>query len=164
MKKTGLAISLLVFLTATVGAQERAPAILIRAAHCLPVKNFLPSTKKTALTFGYLLDEKSYPGEKVLYIVNYSAPARLNGLVFAIFATEHEGHQIFNIQNNASFVLSKDEPIGVSFVSPPLGGTWTQEHLTAAIKQIEKQPSFSISVKDLLVVDPLADCESYADR
>jgi hypothetical protein len=60
--------------------------------------------------------------------------------------------------------LSKDEPIGVSFVSPPLGGTWTQEHLTAAIKQIEKQPSFSISVKDLLVVDPLADCESYADR
>lgn len=164
MRKTGLAISLLICLSATVRSQEQAPQLLIRAAHCLAVKNFLPSSRTTRLSFGYLLDEKSYPGNKVLYVVQYATPARPNGLVFAIFLTEHDGHQDFNIQNNANFVLSKDDFDGVSFVAPPLGGTWTQEHLASAIKQIEMQPRFAIPVKDLLAASPLTDCQSYVDN
>jgi hypothetical protein len=163
MKKIMLAISLLLWLGTTVHAQEQMPQLLFRAAGCLAVKGFLPSSKTTRLTLGYFLDEKSYPGDKVIYVVTYAAPARSNGLVFAIFLTEHEGLQHFNIQNNASFVLSKDEPDGVAFENPPLGGTWTQEHLASAIKQIEKQPRFTISVKDLSAADPSIRCESYTD-
>lgn len=163
MKKIMLAISLLFCLSATAPSQEQAPQLLFRAAQCLAVKHFLPSSKATRPTFGYLLDEKSYPGDKVIYVVNYAAPARSNGLVFAIFLTEHEGLQNFNIQNNASFVLSKDEPGGVTFLNPPLGGTWTQEHLASAIKRIEKQPRFTISVKDLSAADASIRCESYTD-
>jgi hypothetical protein len=72
---------------------------------------------------------------------------------------------VFNIQNNASFVLSKNEPSGVSFVNPPLGGTWTQEHLASAIKEkeIERQPRFALSLKDLFAADPSLVCESYTD-
>lgn len=161
MKKP--AILLLICLGATVHAQEQKPQLLFRAAQCLAVKHFLPSSKATRLTFGYLLDEKSYPGDKVIYVVNYAAPARSNGLVFAVFLTEHEGLQDFDIQNNASFVLSKDELGGVAFVNPPLGGTWTQEHLASAIKRIEKQPRFTISFKDLSAADASIRCESYTD-
>ena len=93
----------------------------------------------------------------------FAAPARSNGSVFAVFLTTNGGREDFYIQNNASFVLSKQEPIGVSFVNPPLGGTWTQEHLASAIKRIEKQPRFTISVEKLLAVDSSATCESYTD-
>jgi hypothetical protein len=163
MKKIMLAIPLLFCLNSTVRQQGQMPQLLFRAAQCLAVKHFLPSSKATRLTFGYLLDEKSYPGDKVVYVVNYAAPAGSSGLVFAIFLTEHEGLQDFNVQNNASFVLSKDELGGVAFVNPPLGGTWTQEHLASAIKRIEKQPRFTISVKDLSAADASIRCESYTD-
>ena len=164
MKKINLAISLLIGLGATVHSQEQAPLLLVRAAHCLAAKDHLPSPSAKTLGFGYLVDEKSYPGERVLYLVNYAAPTRSNGLVFVIFLTEHEGSQVFNIQNNASFVLSKDDRDGVSFVNPPLNGTWTQEHLASAIVRIEKQPRFTIPIRDILAVPPLTDCESYTDR
>jgi hypothetical protein len=163
MKKITLAILLLFGLVATVYAQEQTPQLLLRAAQCLEAKKFLPSSEATKLTFGYFLDEKSYPGDRVIYVVKYAAPTHSNGLVFAIFLTEHDGHQTFNIQNNASFVLSKDEPIGVLFGNPPLGGTWTQEHLASAIKEIEKQPRFAVSAKDLSAADPSLVCEAYTD-
>lgn len=163
MKKITLTISLLFWLGAIVHSQEQTPQLLLHAAQCLEAKKFLPSSEETKLTFGYFLDEKSYPGDRVIYVVKYAAPARSDGLVFAIFLTEHDGHQAFNIQNNAGFVLSKDEPIGVSFVTPPLGGTWTQEHLASGIKEIEKQPRFALSVKDLSAVDSSVVCEAYTD-
>jgi hypothetical protein len=139
LKKVGLAILLLTYLGATAHSQEHSPQLLFSAAHCLAVKNFLPSPKNTRLIMGYLLDEISYPGEKVIYVVNYAASARSSGLAFALFLTEHDGNQEFNIQNNASFALSTDGFDTVSFVDPPLGGIWTQDHLASAIKQIEKQ-------------------------
>ena len=163
MKKITLAISLLFCLSATAYTQEQAPQLLLHAAQCLKAKQFMPSSKATKLTFGYFLDEKSYPGTKEMYVVIYAAPARSNGLVFAIVLTQQDDHQVFDIQNNASFILSKDEPIGVSFVTPPLGGTWTQEHLAAAIRRIEKQPRFEIPVKDLSPLDASIGCEAYTD-
>ena len=163
MKKITLAISLLFCLGATVYSQEQTPQLLLHAAQCLEAKQFLPSSKATKLTFGYFLDEKSYSPDRVIYLVEYAAPTGSKGLVFAIFLTEHDDHQVFDIQNNASFVLSKDEPIGVSFVTPPLGGTWTQEHLALAIKEIEKQHRFALSVKDLSAANASVVCESYTD-
>ena len=163
MKKISLVVLLLSCIAATAWSQEPTPQLLIRAAHCLSVKNFLPRSKATALTFGYLVDEESYPGEKVIYVVTYAAPTKSKGLVFAVFLTEHGDYQVFNIQNNASFVLSKNDIHGVSFVNPPLGGVWTQERLASAIERIEKQPRFTIPVRDFLASDTSTSCESYTD-
>jgi hypothetical protein len=163
MRKIALGIPLLICLAATARSQEHPPQLLLRAAQCLEAKKFLPSSNATKLTFGYFLDEKSYPDDKVLYVVKYATPTRSNGLVFAVFLCENNGHQKFNVQNNASFVLSKSELSGVSFENPPLGGTWTQEHLASAIKQIEKQPRFTIPVKDLSSMDTSISCEAYTD-
>jgi hypothetical protein len=159
-----VAILLMISLSATVRSQVQVPQLLIRATHCLAVKDMIPSLKAAKLSFGYLVDEKSYPGEKVLYIVNYASPFRSNGLVFAIFLTQKDNNQIFNIQNNASFVFSSADNDGILFVNPPLGGIWTQDHLASSIKQIEKQPRIDIRVKDIFAASAHTDCESYTDH
>ena len=105
-------------------AQDDGTVLLRRAAHCLAAKNFLPPSKARETTFGYLLDEKSYPGEKMLYVVEYPKPSRADGFVFTIFLTDRDGSLGFNIQNNARFTSSKDSDRRVSFATPPLGGYW----------------------------------------
>lgn len=152
----------LICLSCTAHAQDQGQALLHRAVHCLAAKNFLPPSKAEG-TFGYLLDEKSYPGKKMLYVVDYPNPSQADGFVFTLFLTDHDGRQNFNIQNNARFSLSKDVDAGVSFVAPPLGGTWTREHLVSAIKQIGKQQRFTISANDLLSVDFSVSCAAYTD-
>lgn len=60
MKRILLAGLLLISLAAFVESQERPPQQLLRAAQCLAVKKFLPPAKAPQITFGYLLDDKSY--------------------------------------------------------------------------------------------------------
>jgi hypothetical protein len=139
-------------------------AVLLHgAAHCLAAKDFLPPISATKLTFGYLLDEKSYPGEKMLYVVNFPNSSQPDGLVFTIFLTKTGGRQNFDIQNNARFTLSMDGDQGVSFISPALGGIWTQQHLVSAIKEIEKLPRSTVLTKDMLSIDSLVSCDAYTD-
>lgn len=162
MKKISLAILLLYCLGATAKARQEVPALLVHAAHCLAVKDFLPPSNAGNLTLGYILDERSYPGDRIIYIVAYASPSRSNGWIFAVFLTENSRHEAFNIQNNAEFTLSQYEPIGVLFTDPPLGGDWTREHLASAIREIERQPKFTISFKDLSAAEPCS-CRSYTD-
>ena len=69
-----------------------------------------------------------------------------------------------DIQNDASFVLSRGGENGVSFVNPPLGGTWTLEHIAFAIREIEKRPRVVISIQDIRQADSSFICEAYTDR
>lgn len=161
---TFASLAMMVCLSCAAHAQHAEAALLRRAAQCVAAKGFLPHTKATKLTFGYLLDEKAYPGKKMLYVINYPNPSGPDGLVFTIFLTERDGRQNFNIQNNARFALYKDGKQQVSFATPPLGGTWTREHLVSAIKRIEKRPRFTILAKGLFSVDPSVSCEAYTDK
>jgi len=145
-------------------AQGAGAVLLHQAAQCLAAKGFLPHDKAAKLTFGYLLDKESYPGKKILYVVDYTDPSRPDGLVFTIFLTERDGRRNFNIQNNARFKMSKGRNGEVSLPTPPLGGTWTREHLVSAIKRIEKQPRSTILAKDLRSVDSSVSCEAYTDQ
>ncbi len=163
LKTIRFAIPLLFWLGSVAHALEQPPQLLLHATQCLANKNFLHSSRAKAPTFGYFFDKKSYPGDAVIYVIQYASPTRTNGLVFTIFLSERDGIQGFDIQNNARFVLSKDEPIGVTFDDPPLGGGWTQERLASAIKQIEKQPRFSISPKLQSNAPPTVRCEAYTD-
>lgn len=164
MRQITLALVSLISPSATAQAQKAAPQLLIRAVHCLTTKDFVPPSPPASRTFGYFVDEKSYPGQKVIYVVNYAGPDKLNGWVFAIVLTEHADQQHFNIQNNATFVLSKRDFDGISFVGDgqPLGGTWTQQHIAMAIKRIETGSRFTLDAKDLLAANSAA-CEAYTD-
>jgi hypothetical protein len=160
MSKCLALLLLSICLSTTLCAQEQAPKLLREAAHCLAIKTH---SKATVLSLGYLVDTKSYPGEEVLYVVVYTGPGRSEGMVFTIVVRQQDRRRIFDIQNNAKFVRSKSGIDGVDFVEPPLGGTWTQEHLAAAIKRIERHPRFVFRVRDLLTPSTATQCESYAD-
>ena len=151
-------------LSTIVPAQAQAPRLLLQGAQCLAAKKFLPPSGGSAASFGYVVDAKSYPGQKVLYVVDYAGPGASEGLVFAIVLTETDGRQILNVQNNARFVRSKDATGGIGFPDPPLGGIWTQQHLVSAIKQIARQPRLTIPVNDLAKLPATGQCESYTDR
>jgi len=141
-------------------AQEQVPPLLRDATRCLAAKTFkIPSSHG----LGYLVDTKSWPGEKVLYVVAYTGQSRSEGYVYTIFLSQNAHRQIFNIQNNAKFVVNKRVPDGVDFVEAPLGGIWTQNHLVTAIKQIGRQLSLSLPASDLREPSSSAVCESYAD-
>lgn len=154
-----LAVTMLM-LSVGVNAQEHVPDLLVHAAQCLAAKDFLAPSKSTALSLGYLLDEKSYPGDKVIYVVEYTGASRSSGMVFAVFLEQRDRRQVFNVQNNATFVRSRRV---VNFRGEPLGGTWTQQHLVSAIKRIERQSRFTIPTKNLATPSALINCESYTD-
>ncbi len=125
-------------LSSTFYAQDQPPKVLLGAAHCLAIGQQdwlgLVHRKVTELNIDYLVDAGYYPGETVLYLVDYTVPSRSEGLVFAIFLRRRDGRRVFDIQNNAKFRRSDNGVQGVDFVDPPLGGTWTQQHLVSVIK------------------------------
>jgi len=149
-------------------AQERAPQLLVDAARCLATESqgWLPEEhgKATELKLGYLIDTKSYVGEQVLYLVDYTGASRSEGIVFTIFVMGQRGRRVFDIQNNARFRRSKDGIRGLDFVDPPLGGTGIQEDLVSAIKQIERHASIRVPIAALKKPSASARCRAYWDR
>ena len=149
-----------IWLCPVLSAQQQAPALLREAAQCLVAKTFL---KSSALSLGYLVTTKDWPGEEVVYVVAYTSSSRSVGFVFTIFPKQENRHQALYITNNAKFVRTKKDPFGVDFVEDPLGGVWTQDHLVSAIKRIEKQPRYEIPAVELSRVSSTESCHSYAD-
>ncbi len=160
MNKLPLMFLLSACLIDAVYAQEPTPTLLRDAAHCLAAKEFIAPS---ALDLGYLITTKDWPGEEVVYVVAYAGSSRTTGWVFTIFVTKQGGRQVFNIQNNAKFVRTKKNPDGIDFVEEALGGVWTHQRLVSAIKQIEKQPQFEVSVNELTKASVSTACQSYTD-
>ncbi len=95
--------------------------------------------------------------------MDYTGFGRSDGLVFAILVTQKDGRQVYDIQNNAKSIRSKDAEEGIDFVEPPLGGTWTQQHLVTAIKSIERLRIITVPASDLLRPALGTVCVSYTD-
>jgi hypothetical protein len=142
-------------------AQRPAPEVVLQASQCLQAKRFIESSPSTKnLLFGYFLDSISYPGKDVAYITQYTNPDRSRGFVYTVFYSDQNGHTNFDIQNNARFIRRKNS---IDFVDPPLGGTWTQQHLMEGIEHAAKKPAVSIRVKSLTIAPGTGECRSYAD-
>jgi hypothetical protein len=171
MRGCVIALGIAICLSIPAHAQQQAPKLQVDAAHCLSTEGFLPTAKTATLRAGYYVDSKSYPGDRVLYVVIYTSLRRSRGMVFSIFLTRKGAQQVFNIQNNGEFVRSIKRGAafrreGVDFVpgGDPLWGIWTQEHIALAIKKIGLQPVVEIPAVDLLNPSTTVRCESYVDR
>lgn len=140
-------------------AREIGVTRLQQAVRCLVTKGFLTTSGTGELKLGYLLDASSFPGKEMLYVVTFGHHRRKDGSIFTIFVNEDSGRQRFDIQNNAPFTFSRNG--SVTFNSPPLGGTWTQEHLVSAIKKIEKRPK--IRYLHRIKTDSSLICTAYTD-
>ena len=139
--------------------------VLLHASQCLVAKKFLvPPPHAETLSLGSVIDEYSFPGKKVIYIVNFASPAHPNGSAFEIFIEEEDNGLSFNIQNNARYELSKKELSGVTFIDPPQGDSSEEHPFASAIKKIANAPRVAIAVKDLQPLDPSATCVAYNDK
>ncbi len=163
MTRIGLALPALICLSIAGQPQAQVPRLLLRAAQCLATKGFLEASGATTMTFGFFLDAKSYTPDTLIYVVNFAARAPTNGFVYTVFLKEKDGTPQFDIQNNAAFALAKEGDYGVEWVTPPLGGGWTQQHLALAIKRIERQHRYAIAVALLRAPDPSLHCRAYTD-
>lgn len=134
---------------------------------CLQAKQFLPKNK-ALLSTGYSVDAKSYPGERVLYLVIYTRPNRSQGLVFSILLGGSDALTTFHVVNNAEFVRTRKADAdfkkeGIKFIEPPLWGIWTQEHIAAAIDQIARGQTSDFPLGyPSRILEPNR-CESYVD-
>src|SRR5271163_2406368 len=99
-------VALTIMLGVSAFAQNDPPEVVRDSFDCLQRKNFLPSNKRL-LSTAYRVDTKSYPGEKVLYLVVYERPDRSQGLVFSIFLSGSATRTVFDIQNNAEFLRTR---------------------------------------------------------
>jgi hypothetical protein len=145
-------------------AQDQGPALLRQAAHCLvtdsPDKRKLLHESRKELNLGYFVDDKSYPGEQALYVVDYSGSKFEKGLAYVFFVRQKDRRRVLRVENNASFVRKKK---GIEFLETPVGGVWTQEHMEEAIDRIGQDSMFVFSVKAMREPFPDVSCESYAD-
>jgi hypothetical protein len=143
--------------------QERPPSLLVQSAQCLAAKEFLVRDARANFEFGYWIDTQSYPGQPVLYVIDFLRTDGREGAVFTIFADEKHGRPNFDIQNNGKFKISASGK-SVDFPEEILGGIWTHKQVTAAIKRIERQPRLSISRDVVFSRSDDSSCHSYADR
>ncbi len=159
-------ISLLVMvgLFASAGLAQEAPELLSASAHCLVTENQdwlgLNETKAASVKLGYIIDTKSYPHEKHLFVIAYTG--KRQGRVFDIKVEIKGAKERFTIENNSSYLHSSK---GISFVDPPVGGVWTTEHLQTAVKRIELESTQHVLfTKDLRSPRAQTECRSYADK
>ena len=158
--KTGLV--LLSVLLATSPAPHSPPDAATSAAlRCLEEKRFLVSSGVAPMLVAAWLDERSYPGERVLYLAHYRSESRRSGWIFVLF---REGTG-WTVANNAAFEVSGDKSGRVEFTGTgqPLGGTWTQTHVELAIKRLAEQPLHSVGRDQLQREDAAQGCSAYTD-
>jgi hypothetical protein len=160
MSNASLPIILSLLLAAT-SAERTPPPVLLGVLRCLASKGFVEFAGKNRIRVAYVEDDRSYPGEKVVYLVRYTTPDRLEGELFAVFREDGNGGRGWSIENNATFRWSGNGT--VSFTNPPLGGVWTQEHLVSAVKQMASKSTFNVGADDLRAVPAKETCRAYTD-
>jgi hypothetical protein len=101
-----------------------------------------------------------YDDGRPVYVVSYTTANRNHGYIFDIALKTEGTSTIFTLQNNARFVRSGQN---VDFIDPPLGGTWTQEHLVSAVNQLSKQATSSFQMRNVKTLNTSVSCKSYAD-
>jgi hypothetical protein len=155
------ALSLIACCAVSPSKAQNQPGVLERSAHCLVTAWLSPEDiKGDVLTASYTQAAKgSNEFGHAIYLVIYLSSDRTQGYIFDIGYKKQDGRWVLLLQNNAKFIRSGKD---VSFIDPPLGGTWTQEHLIKGIERIATQPTVSFRVQNLLKPDS-TDCKSYAD-
>lgn len=146
-------------------AQDHPPRLLLDGAHCLAtdkqdwfgLAQHIPSD----LNLAYYIDTKSYPGTDLLYIMDYTAPIHSAGRAFALLVDGKEPRFVLRIQYGVQFRRAVDGTGRVELINPSMGGIWTQEHLIAAIREVENgEPTFTVPYAGLLISPDPISCQS----
>ena len=144
---------------------DQPPKLLVDAAQCLATSKEdwlqLGRRKPTDLEMGLVTDDKAYPGERMVYVVDYSSPLHTAGSVAAFIVEGKEPSPTLRLQFNVRFVQSDEGASNVSLVNPPFGGIGTQQHVVQAIHKVGFQ-TWTIPLRSLVTTPNEAECQSDA--
>lgn len=164
MVKLTTLLLLILSVNGAVHSQDSNPKLLRDALHCLVSSKRdwlgLQKSGEKVLEVSYVIDRRSDPGVAHLYVVVYTDAKHSKGLAFDLLFMVKGGSTVLDIQNNASFEISHKE---ITFVNPPLGGTWTETQLMSAIGRAGKRSSRKFIVDDLSLPSHDVTCKCYAD-
>jgi hypothetical protein len=135
--------------------------LFLSASHCLATEgNWLPVRDPKASSFeaAYVIDTKSDPGVNHIYVVIYTNKEHSKGKAFDLRYKVGAGKTTMDVQNNAGFAVSRGRVI---FSEPPLGGTWTQTHLSSAITHAGAKVATVLDLSQVSEPSPDVKCESY---
>ena len=158
-----LAVSMLAAWAASLGAQDPGPPpqLLLDSAHCLATAPGdllqFSSRRTTSVELGYVDDAKSYRGQNLLTVVNYTIPTHTRGTVFRFLADQSDQHRNMHLLYTVGFRQSDDGSGQIELVHPPLGGVGTQDEILSAIRQIGFH-TFSVSFASLLLPSDSVQC------
>lgn len=141
-------------------AQDNPPTVLYEAAQCLATGKYewVDVTGQKTLQLAYHTDNKTYNGAHYIYVIVFTTPARDKGKVFDIRVKDHH---TYSVENNARFTITPD---GITFTEPPLGGSWTQNQLTARVHDILRHHKwYEAEVKRLLKPSDHLHCETAVE-
>ena len=135
----------------------------VRAMHCIKSgdRDWLippPSGNSGTLRFGFTRDRKSYPDQSHVIVVVYES--RSKGQVFDLLEKPTKGQVRLIVVNNGRFSVTGSKVQ----VDEILGGVWTNQFLTKAIRAILADRSFSVQVSRLKQSFPDTVCSSYAAK
>jgi hypothetical protein len=156
-----LAILLLTCFCTAAQVPEAPPEQLLDAAHCLAATNqdWIRGAHHNAaeLELGYVDDAKSYPGQELVYLVDYTTPTHSAGQVSTFLERGKAAHRVVRVQLTIAFRQSDDGSQRIELVDPPLGGIGTQDEVVAAIRKVGFH-TYTVQVGDL--VNRATQCES----
>jgi len=155
-----IGLGLFLALTSAGGRLSNSPDAPTSAAlRCLAEKKFMVLSGAAPIIVAAWEDERSYPGERVLYVAQYGSEDRRSGWIF-VLVREGRG---WSVANNAAFEVSADREGRVEFTDPPLGGEWTQKHIEMAIKQLARRQLYSVGMAQLQGPRAAKECSAYTD-
>lgn len=156
-----LALLLLACCSAAAQVPEPPPGELLDAAHCLAAanQNWIRGAhhNATELELGYVNDTKSYPGQELVYLVDYTTPTHTAGQVSTFLERGKESHRVVRLQLTIGFRQSDDGSQRIELVDPPLGGISMQDAVVAAVRKVGFH-TYTVAVADIL--NRPAQCES----
>jgi hypothetical protein len=159
------ALTLIFVLSAGALYADEPPKLLVDAAQCLATSKedwlALGRRKPTDLEMGLVTDDKSDPGEQMLYVVDFASPLHTSGSVATFIVDGKEPHLTLRLQYNVHFVQSDEGAQSVQLVNPPFGGIGTQRHVVNAIHKVGFR-TWSIPVQSLVTTPNAAECQSEA--
>ena len=139
-------------LSSTAAAQLPPPDLLLDAGQCLvsSPEVWLGSQRdSTELELGSVTDTKSYRGDTLLYLVDYTVSTHAEGIVYVFLVGGKSSRATLRLEYSVSFRQTDDGSQRVTLEDPPFGGLGSRAAVLDSIHHTSFRETWTIPVTDL---------------
>ena len=156
---------LMAALSGTAAAQLPPPDLLLDAGECLvssPQVWLGSQRESTALELGSVTDTKSYRGDTLLYLVDYTLSTHAEGIVYVFLVEGKSSRATLHLEYSVPFHQTDDGSQRVTLEDPPFGGLASEAAVLYSIHHTSFRDTWTIPVTDLARHSDHVQCTSEA--